>query len=324
MCLGNDNRWYIAVPSDVIDLNAAALPQPEFSLLTIPEIEKVTPGILRKGDEITATISQRIANLAIPLLCEPEILKQEQRVEALSAQLSEHPLSQHKNRTQLLEKHQKRGMLREQLHQSQAKYQRHQARKSYYWEEFLSLIDILREFKALDGYTPTLLGQACAIIRGENELWLGLVLMSGELDELAPHHLAAAVSALITETLRPDTWANYLPSPEVIEAFHRENTFAQDVSLQEIRRQLYQAQRIRMLTIPVWLEDELMGLVEAWTLGAEWQDLCDNTSLDEGDLVRLLRRTVDVLWQIPQMKMLSPQLRVNAKTAIEQMKRFPL
>ena len=42
-----------------------------------------------------------------------------------------------------------------------------------------------------------------------------------------------------------------------------------------------------------------MGLVEAWAKGTDWSDLIANTSLDEGDVVRIMRRTVDLLSQVP-------------------------
>jgi len=48
------------------------------------------------------------------------------------------------------------------------------------------------------------------------------------------------------------------------------------------------------------------------------------TSLDEGDIVRLLRRTIDILWQIPQIPRVSPYLRENANRAIALLKRFPI
>ena len=67
-----------------------------------------------------------------------------------------------------------------------------------------------------------------------------------------------------------------------------------------------------------------MGLVEQWALGGDWQELCENTSLDEGDLVRLLRRTVDILWQIPQTPGISGYLITTAKEAIALLKRFPI
>ncbi|NBD31587.1 MAG: hypothetical protein GVY17_01085, partial [Cyanobacteria bacterium] len=47
-------------------------------------------------------------------------------------------------------------------------------------------------------------------------------------------------------------------------------------------------------------------------------------SLDEGDLVRILRRTRDFLSQIPHVPHLANSLRTNARLAVEQMERFPV
>ncbi|MEM7554689.1 MAG: hypothetical protein AAF378_11400, partial [Cyanobacteria bacterium P01_A01_bin.84] len=41
--------------------------------------------------------------------------------------------------------------------------------------------------------------------------------------------------------------------------------------------------------MPVSLDWDLIAIVEQWALETEWQDLFDNTSLDEGDIVRILR-----------------------------------
>ncbi|WP_013320454.1 DEAD/DEAH box helicase [Gloeothece verrucosa] len=355
VCLGEDNRWYIAAIADLLDINPGSIPLSEIAEIPLPNLEKVQLGPWRKGDEKTAKLSQQIKGYAQELVEESYLIEQQQQVEILEAKLNNHPLQQYKNPGQILEKFEDRQQLQEELHAIQIRYQRHQSKKSYYWEEFLHLIEILQQFNALDGYTPTLLGEAAATIRGDNELWVGLVLMSGELEQLEPPHLAAAVSALITETLRPDTMSYYPPSLQVIEVFQRQPKGEETleililrahlakeaywlwffavlyrlvkggpVSLQETRRQLFQSQRQKMITIPVWLEDELMGLVEAWARGTEWQDLCDATSLDEGDLVRLLRRTVDLLWQIPYIPGVSAMLRQNAKEAIIAMKRFPV
>ena len=69
---------------------------------------------------------------------------------------------------------------------------------------------------------------------------------------------------------------------------------------------------------------ELIGLVEAWARGCAWTDLISNTSLDEGDVVRILRRTNDLLSQIPYCEAVSRQLRNNAKAAMKLMDRFPV
>ena len=44
---------------------------------------------------------------------------------------------------------------------------------------------------------------------------------------------------------------------------------------------------------------EVGGMVECWAGGVSWRELCRDTSLDQGDLCRMLRRTVEVLRQIP-------------------------
>jgi superfamily II RNA helicase len=38
--------------------------------------------------------------------------------------------------------------------------------------------------------------------------------------------------------------------------------------------------------------------VESWVNGASWRELCRDTSLDQGDVCRMLRRTVEVLRQV--------------------------
>ena len=67
-----------------------------------------------------------------------------------------------------------------------------------------------------------------------------------------------------------------------------------------------------------------MGLVAAWANGTPWPDLIGNTSLDEGDVVRIMRRTVDLLAQVPYCEAISEQLRANARRALRAINRFPV
>lgn len=319
ICLGSDNRWYIATNGDIADINEGILPRSPIEQLSVPESPTLPLGKWRKGNEESAVISGQIFDRAIPASISPEVQQQQQKLEGLQLQLDNHPLQKFANPSHLIKRHKYRLELQEKLHRSQIKYQKHQSNKSYYWEEFLNLMEVLREFAALESYNPTPLGEACSTIRGENELWLGLALMSGELEYLEPAQLGAVISALITETPRPDSWTRYQSSEEVLAALGK---------LQTIRKQLFKIQRRYDVVFPVWLERDFVGLVEAWTLGEQfgltWNELCENTSLDEGDLVRLLRRTIDVLWQIPQVPGISESLKMNAKEAIVLMKRFPI
>lgn len=322
LCLGQDNYWYKVKRSDVVDISETSLPLNLIKELNLPDLDTIPFGKSHKGDENFVKIHSQISDHAFSLKIAPEVIEQQQRVNHIQEKLDSHSFSQQKNPTRLLKLHRQRLKLREQLHISHVRFHKLQSRQSYYWEEFLNLIDILREFKAFHGYELTTLGQACAAIRGENELWLGLVIMSGSLERLESHHLAAVVSALITETLRPDTWTNYLPSTEILDVFNYSNE--KEISLKEIRRLLFQSQSRYDITIPVWLELELTGVIEQWALGTDWQELCENTSLDEGDLVRLLRRTIDLLLQIPQIPNISSYLKKSAKDAVTKLKRFPI
>ena len=46
--------------------------------------------------------------------------------------------------------------------------------------------------------------------------------------------------------------------------------------------------------------------------------------MDEGDVVRIMRRTVDLLAQVPYCEAISEQLRTHARQALKAINRFPV
>lgn len=311
VCLGKDNRWYIVTTNDVVDLYAE-LPRLDISEQLLPPAQMpLKPGQSRRGNEETLGIAQAIPNLA-EWHEAPEVLAQQQQVAAVQGSLTAHPLHELGNPASILKRKTKIIQLQEEIAQRREELDRYAHR---HWEEFVHLIEILQRFGCLDDLKPTDLGQVAAAVRGDNELWVGLAMASGELDDLAPHHLAAAVAALVTETPRPDSWVRYSLSDEVESAL---------AGLRSTRRQLFQLQRRYNVTLPIWLEYDLVPLLEQWALGVEWLELCAHTSLDEGDVVRLLRRTLDLLSQIPHIPHIAESLRRNAYRAIQLMDRFPV
>ncbi|MFB2876113.1 DEAD/DEAH box helicase [Floridanema aerugineum] len=312
ICLGKDNRWYVVSVHDVVGFHAEL---PRLSrvdnLSGLPPEMQIKFGSVRTGTEETEAIARSIP-VSLPPEEAPEVAAQHQRVKAVEAQLENHPILQWGNPGTLIKRYRRLITLQTEINLLQEKLAQESQR---HWEEFLELILILQSFGCLDELTPTPLGQAAAAIRGDNELWLGLALMSGELDDLGPHHLAAAAAALVTETPRPDSESRYITSEEVQEALSK---------LRGIRRQLFQVQRRHNVALPVWLEDELIGLVEQWALGIDWVQLCENTTLDEGDVVRMLRRTLDFLSQIPHVPNLPDSIKRNASRALQLMDRFPV
>ena len=330
VCLGIDNYWYVVAQSDVAEINEGKLDPEQINQLTLPTLNKPPLGQLKIGDEQTALIANQISDNILPTPVPSEVQEQQQKLDSVQRKLDEHPLSKLDNPNLILKKQQNRQALQNQLHRTQIKYQKQKLNQSYYWDEFLNLITVLQEFDALDGYNPTKLGQAAATIRGDNELWLALAFMSGELEILEPHHLAAAVAALISEPPRGDIWCEFPPPPEVLEALgikKREGETEEDSytsSLRQIRPHLFQVQHRNGVNFPIWREYELIGLAEQWALGIEWNDLGESTNLAEGDIVRTLRRTIDVLLQIPQIPNISSTLLNNARDAVSAMKRFPI
>ncbi len=312
VCLGKDNRWYVATTADVVNLYAE-LPRIDVPPDLLPPAQmNLKSGQSCRGDAESRAIANQIPEPEEPLYTAPEVVEQLHVVATLREQIEAHPLHKTGNVGTIFKRKVRAAELEEEIQELQTQIEQQSQR---HWEEFLNLIEILQYFEALDNLLPTQLGQIAAAIRGENELWIGLVLASKELDNLDPHHLAAAAAALVTETPRPDSRVRFELSDEVAEALAK---------LRGIRRKMFQLQRRYNVALPIWLEFELIALVEQWALGMDWVELCDNTSLDEGDVVRILRRTLDLLSQIPHVPYMSDSLRRNALRAIQLIDRFPV
>jgi len=312
ICIAEDNRWYVATQGDVVAIGEVLLSQSHLRSLSPPKDLELKPGKRRKGDETTAEIAQKLEEVTPPSFDSPEVEAQKAKIDDIQQRLSKHPLQQWGSPKQLLKTYNRRLQLQEQLQKHQANTRAHQ---SQHWQEFLNICEVLTSFDALEDYQPTSLGETAAAIRGDNELWLGLVLRSGNFDELSPSHLAAAACALVTETPRPDSETDFSPPQPVMDALSE---------LRGLRRELFQVQRRHQVAIPLWLEPDLIGLVQQWVEGIDWNDLCEATNLDEGDLVRILRRTRDFLSQIPHVPHLTSSLRESARLAVEEMERFPV
>ena len=312
VCLTKTNQWYVVTAADVVGLHADIPRLQAVDTLAPPSDLAPSPGQRRRGDDYTAAI---VATMAIPPSLEmlaPEVQAQLDRMGEVERTLATHPASQWDNTNALLKRQRRLRDLQDELRDRQAKLSQYTGR---YWQEFLNIMEVLEHFGGLADNRPTELGEMAAAIRGDNELWLALALASGEFDHLNAAQLAAAFAALVTENSRPDSWCRYKLSGTVEETLG---------GLHTLRRQLFQQQHRRHVTAPIWLEYDLVGLVEQWALQVDWVTLCSNTSLDEGDIVRILRRTLDVLSQIPHVPYISDNLRTTAREAKEIMNRFPV
>ncbi len=312
VCLGKNNRWYVVSVTDVMTLYED-VPRMVPAEDLIPPLDMLPKsGQTRKGNEQTLQVALNIPDGVDIEAMQPEVHAQTQRMLGVQAQMEAHPMHVWGDRGKMAKQQRRLENLEDELRDRTEKLGKQAQQR---WHEFLALIEILESFDCLNDLKPTPLGEATAAIRGDNELWLGLALMSGELDQLDPHHLATCCAALVTEVSRPDTWTRYGVSPIVMEALE---------GLRGIRRQLFQQQQRRQILLPVWFETDLIGIVEQWALGTEWLELCGNTSLDEGDVVRILRRTLDLLSQIPHIPNAPRELKDNAVRAMQLIDRFPV
>ncbi len=307
VCLGNNNTWYVLSYKDVVTVGDIWQEQE----LNIPPQLNLRPGSSYPGTEETLTLARSIPALPPPPL-PPEVEEQQRLVQSLTEKIDRHPVNAWADKSNVIKKIRRLEQLKE---KKEALEKEVTKQGQFYWEEFLSLVKILQHFECLDDLQPTDRGKVAASLRGDNELWLALVLLSGELEELAPHHLAAVCAGIVTDNNRSDTWCRVGISPPVEETL---------TGLRSIRRKLFQLQKKYEVNIPVLLEFDLSGLVEQWALGATWEEICRLTSLDEGDLVRLMRRTLDLLSQIPYISLLPSSLRQNVERAAMLIDRFPV
>lgn len=189
------------------------------------------------------------------------------------------------------------------------------------WKEFLQISNVIHESRALDINTHVIfpLGETAAAIRGENEVWLAMVIRNKILLDLKPAQLAAVCGSLVSEGIRIRPWNNnsflYEPSPTVIDVVN---------FLDEQRSSLLQLQEKHGVNIPCFLDSQFSGMVEAWASGLSWREIMMDCAMDEGDLARLLRRTIDILAQIPKLPDIDPLLQRNAMIASDVMDRPPI
>ncbi len=311
VCLTRENVWYLVTTSDVVGLHAD-IPRIQAVDRLVPPDLPPKPGQHRKGDAESAAVAASIPTPPPLEVMAPEVKNQLDRMQGVEQALENHPARQWENPNALLKRQKRLQKLYADLVDRRDKLAKY---TGLYWQQFLDIMAILQHFNGLEDTRPTELGEMAAAIRGDNELWLALALASGEFNHLDAAQFAAAIAALVTENSRPDSWCNYKLSATVEEALE---------GLRTIRRELIREQHRRQVIVPVWMEYDLVGLVEQWALQVDWTELGDNTSLDEGDIVRVLRRTLDVLSQIPHVPYLPDDTRRSARDARDLLNRYPI
>jgi superfamily II RNA helicase len=219
LCLTDENVWILLPCQAVVSIHAE-LSCLQVDGLEVPELCR--SGELRHGDQASGGLALAVAHMARRHdMTTPqydlagEVLTQARLVRDLEQEQEQHPAHRWGDRKQL-KKHRRR-MEDLELEIAERQQQLHQ-RANRHWETFLALMEILQHFGCLDELEPTEIGRTVAALRGDNELWLGLALMSGHLDDLSAPDLAAVFEAISTEVNRPDLWSGFPPPAAAEEA----------------------------------------------------------------------------------------------------------
>ena len=185
------------------------------------------------------------------------------------------------------------------------------------WAQFLAVGEVLRSYGALDDWEATELGALVGELAGDNELWLAIVMLevAAKGNTLSASQLAAVLAATLDERVRPNSYIAFSASDGVLETLDE---------LEGRADALADAQLDAGLDFTVALDGAVCGLVEAWAGGLAWGELVGQTSLDGGDIFRILRRTTDLLRQVALVPYVSETVQTRARDAYRAMSRYPL
>jgi superfamily II RNA helicase len=186
-----------------------------------------------------------------------------------------------------------------------------------YWRQFMNIYTLLKSTGYLDEEDrPTSRGELTAEIRSENEYAMAeLVMAEGLLTNLKPAQLAALLSSLVNDSTRENLYVRLPISGQVNHAIREVDT---------LFRRIDHIQRKHHVQVPIILNPVAAGLVEAWAQGFTWDRLIGATNIGEGDIVRQLRRTADILRQLSRIPGVPEGLRHTAKEALRLIYREPI
>ena len=186
-----------------------------------------------------------------------------------------------------------------------------------YWEQFQNLVKVMQRVGYIDAdFHPVSEGHIAASLRATNILLLCEVALSGVLEELEPEEIAGVVAALVLGDSRSVPECSMPTSKRAEEAIDDICCIAEKVD--ELQQQFN-------VDVPVLVNSAYSGLVELWSRGVSWDKLrwderrqCSYLSWDEeGDMMRLLRRTLDVLQQFVHAPGMPPGVVTRCQEAIE-------
>jgi hypothetical protein len=176
--------------------------------------------------------------------------------------------------------------------------------KNAYWQEFLRVVEVLEQYRAVRDGRLEPKGQLIAALRHDNELLLAETVWRGLFDDLTAAEAAALCSALLEESRSGE--------PQLARAFLKKRPKLKrhlDQLLQTADG-VWQAQRARHLGMPVTVHPGFMPSVFRWASGEDdWSSIvAESFGGHEGDLVRAMRRLIDLLRQLAEGPEVAPDI----------------
>lgn len=187
--------------------------------------------------------------------------------------------------------------------------------KDIYWQKFISHRNILQKAGYLNDDYPNEKGLTCAAVRAENELFLSEVILKGLLNDLTPAELASVICALTTEDLRAEMYTQLPISMNVRKTLNK---------IKDIRKNIAILQRDEDISTEMYINSFYSPLIELWVNSSPWDEIIENAGQSEGDIVRIFKRTVDVLRQLTIIPNIPDNLVQNARTAIDAILKEPI
>jgi superfamily II RNA helicase len=175
--------------------------------------------------------------------------------------------------------------------------------KNAYWQEFLRVVEVLEQYGAVKDGRLEAKGRLIAALRHDNELLLAETVSRGFFDDLTVAEVAALCSALLEESRSGE--------PQLARAFlkKRPKLKRRLDHLIQVADGVWQAQRARHLGMPVAVHPGFMPSVFRWASGEDdWSSIvAESFGGHEGDLVRAMRRLIDLLRQLAEGPEVPPE-----------------
>lgn len=188
--------------------------------------------------------------------------------------------------------------------------------KSANWTQFSNIYKLLKEAEYLDaGDKPTPLGVLTSKIRAENEFLLAELLRKKVFSGLKPEAMAALLCALVNDSTRENLFSKLEVSPEAKQAM---------VTVSKEIKRVSKLQDKHGVEVGIHFNPIASGLVEAWTQEFPWDRLIAATNIDQGDLVRMIRRTADLLRQLARLPDAPDDVSRRARLALMMLYRDPI